>query len=441
MEKLIFILPVLTIIIFIVNIIYRGNTIQSFLLFVLAFLPLMDLKITLEAWGGFKIFDAVCFYAIVFLFKDFITSRLTKRSNFFLFLFVSLAIIIVLGGIASEFPSKTYLNLIKVLPIFIFSRFLIIECVNNNTFHFKVVKALKISYLFALVFIALQMVIGLKFTFYPGLSINTVDPVFHVVRYPGFFFDSQANGQYMAMGSFLFLFRTKDESWNAKIKNYIFFALAIIGIVVAGSRSALGGFGIGLLIVIFSAGKRYFLYGSLAVTIGLIIYFVFLPNAGIFERSKNLNEDYLFRKNIWNEAFEISKKHPLLGIGSGNYQNYVMRHSQDQYLEIEDGKLVYFDQPENGYLKILVELGYIGFAIFVLFIIVPLLEGFIYKARNFFDYNVIFFIASLISWLVAFNTVYSIYDYRILIMVACAVVLISTYPITEENNFNELDPS
>jgi O-antigen ligase len=315
---------------------------------------------------------------------------------------------------------------------------LLTECLKDPSFFFRVINGLKISYITALVFLFIQVIIGLKFTFYPGLSINTVDPVFHVVRYPGVFFDSQAHGQFLAIGSFLFLFHEKGTSKKTITWNYLLFIATVVGIVFAGSRAALGGFGLGVVLIVLLAGRKYLLYGILFSIIGAIIYFTVLHTAGIFDRTKNLSDDYLFRKGIWDEAFDISKKHPYLGIGSGNYQKYVMKHVQDQYLEIEDGKLVYFDQPENGYLKIIVELGYLGFAVFALFILQALKKGLANKIKGIFDSRVVFFMSALISWLVAFNTVYSIYDYRILIMVACMVVLILAYPPNKENDEDEL---
>jgi len=427
-EKLIFLLPVLTFLLFIVNIAYKGNSVQSCLLFILSLLPLMDLKILPEAWGGFKTFDAISLYCLVFLFKDFTTVNLKNKNNFYFLLFACLSIIILIGGLASEFPERAYLNLIKTFPVFIFGRFLLTECLKDPGFFNRAIKALKISYVIALCFLILQIIFGLKFTFYPALAPNTTDPVFNMIRYPGIFYDSQAHGQFLMMGSFLFLYTTNSE--KKRVINYLIFFLIIAGIVIAGSRAALGGFVIGLLVIFFMAAKQLRIYGIAIVVIAIILVSIF-PKAGIFDRAKNLSEDYLFRQSIWKEAFEISKKHPYLGIGSGNYKNYVTRHAQNQYLELEEGTLIYFDQPENGYLKIMVELGFIGFTIFALFILVPLFKGFVFRFKNLYDKQIVFIMASLISWLVAFNTVYSIFDNRLLIMVASMIVLIIAYPRSE----------
>lgn len=433
LDKLIYILPGIALLLFALNIYFKGNTVQSCLLFIFTLLPLMDLKITNEAWGGFKVFDAICIYSVVFLLKDFTTINRYNPNNFYFLLFVLFAIVVLLGGLASEFPSRAYLNFFKIMPIFIFARFFLTECYKDPRFYIKAIKGLKIAYLTALSFVLIQWVVGLKFTFYPELSPNTVDPIFLITRYPGMFYDSQASGQYLAMGSFLFLYIDKDASRKTHIFNYVVFVVAIIGISMAGSRAAFGGFALGLILVFFMAAKQYRVYGIVAGIVGYLVFTFVSVQTGVFDRAKNLSEDFLFRQSIWKEAFEISKKHPLLGIGSGNYQNYVIRHAQGQYLEVADGQLVYFDQPENGYLKIMSELGFIGFGIFVLFLIVPLFKGFINYMKGIFDQRVAFFMAGLISWAVAFNTVYSIYDYRILIMVVSMIVLIVSYPAYEDD--------
>ncbi len=427
-DKLIFILPGIVLLAFFLNLVYKGNNVQSCLTFILVLLPFMDLKITKEEWGGFKIFDFISFFCFIFLFKEFITVSLKGRNIFYFFLFLFFCIIILIGGLASEFPQKSFLALIKTLPIFIIARFFITECQKDPSFHIKAIKALRIAYLIDLGFLVAQMIVGLRFTFYPGLATNTIDPVFHIVRYPGVFYDSQAHGQFLALGSFLFLFTEKNAPIKKTIFNYSIFALSIAGIALAGSRAAFGGFAIGLFIVLLMAGNKYRIYGSIVIVIGLAAYIVISPETGVFSRTKALSEDYLYRQSIWNEALDISKKHAYLGIGSGNYQKYIMRHVQDQYIEIQDGQLVYFDQPENGYLKILVELGYLGFAIFILFLLLPLFTGIILYFKNINYKQVVFFMASLLSWIVAFNTVYSIYDYRLLLMVVSMITLIITYP-------------
>ncbi len=428
---MILLLPILTLLLFAFSVFYKGNTVQTSLLFVLSLLPLMDQKIVPEAYGGFKVFDAISFYSLIFLVKAFFKISLRSRNNYYFLLFVAFIIIFLFGGLASAYPNKTYLNVIKILPIFIFSRFFLTECYKDYSFHVKAIQAIKISYLLAVGFLLIQIVVGLKFTFYPSLHPNTIDPIFKIVRFPGVFYDSQAHGQFLAMGSFFFLF-TKDDIFKKRpYLNYIIFIVIVIGITLAGSRAAFGGFAVGLVFVFFLAAQKYRIYG---IVFGLLMAGVFMvvaPKSGVFDRAENLSEDYLFRQSIWKEAYEISKAHPYLGIGYGNYQSYVKKYAQNQYLEIEDGELVYFDQPENGYLKIMVELGFIGFTIFVLFLLTPIIKGFVRYLKNIYDSKIAYLMASLISFMVAFNTVYSIYDNRLLLMMTSLIILLIAYPTKE----------
>jgi O-antigen ligase len=438
-DKLIFILPGVVLLLFLLNLLIRGNTSQSALIFILAFLPFMDLKVTKEAWGGFKIFDALCFTLFLLYFKDFITINLRNRTNLYFLLFVMLTVIILISGLSSEFPDKTFLVLFKTLPIFIFSRFMMSACVKDPEFHLMAIKALKVALLSTLIFLGLQFIFGLRFTFYPGLGPNTFDPVSGIIRYPGIFYDSQAHGQFLAMGGFILLYLAQIKGIKWPWLNYALFAGVIIALNLAGSRAAFGGMAFGVLVSFFVAAKKYRVYGIITLVIGYFAFTAISYESTVLKRSKNFSEDLKFRAELWDDALEIVKANPFIGIGSGNYQQYIIRHDQDQYLEIEDGKLMYFDQPESGYLKIMVELGLIGFFVFAMYLIAPVLGGFQSLMRKKVPKRSVFLIGGLLSWVLAFSTVYSIFDYRILILVAGLIVLIVSHPLVIETYREEHD--
>jgi len=433
------ILPILTVLLFICSIYWKGNNPKTSILFILYFLPLMNLKITTERLGGLKIFDIICFYLAIFFFRDFQKIYVKDKNSIYLFLFVILASILLLGGVSSEHPEKTLLSFVKFLPIFIFCRFCIIEHAKNNHFFFQGLKALKASYLFALIFIFIQVLVGLKFSIYSELSPNTIDETSRIIRYPGIFYDSQASGQYLSLGSFLFLVGRKFHITKIQIGNILVFFLSIIAILFAGSRSAMGGYAVGIIFaMLFANGTLKFYVVVFSVFILSLCFILSIPLPQNLSRAENLSEDYLFRKSIWDKAYVIATEHPLLGIGTDNYQSYVTIHSQDQYLELEPGSLLYFDQPENGFLKILVEFGFIGFSVYMILILKPLIHGIFCYLKSAKDNGILFLIAAVISWLIAFNTVYSIVDNRILIMVVSILLLILCYPNKPNNNLNEL---
>lgn len=438
-EKLIYILPGVVLILFLLNLVVRGHSSHSALIFILALLPFMDLKITKEAWGGFKIFDALCFGMFLLYFKDFITINLRNRTNFYFLLFVLLILIILISGLSSEFPEKTYLAVLKTLPIFIFSRFLMSACVKDPDFHLLAIKALKVSVIVSLLFLGIQVIFGLKFTFYPGLGPNTFDPVSGIIRYPGVFYDSQAHGQFLAIGGFILLYLAQVKGLKSGWINYVLFAAVIIALNLAGSRAAFGGMALGVVISFFVIARKYRIYGVITLVLGYFAFSAVSYDSTVMKRSKNFSEDLKFRAGLWEDALEIVKANPLLGIGSGNYQEYISRHDQDQYLEIEDGKLMYFDQPESGYLKIMVELGLMGFFVFAMYLFRPILRSIKLLLRQQIPVRVIFLVAGLLGWMLAFSTVYSIFDYRILIFVAGLIVLIVSHPFIPETYHEEYD--
>lgn len=421
-----YILSFLSIVSF-VFLLFRKPKAETYLLFVLFAIPFMELKIVPSYYGGFKAFDIISYLALFFLFNDFLTVRDRLKNSFYLILSLLFIVITVLGKIYSEFVADGIVVILQILPIFIFARFLTLYCQTYWSDRFKLIRALKAGFMVSVAFIVLQLLFGLGISFYGDLNPNTFNEASGVIRYPGFFDDSQVNGQYLAMGSFIFLILEKGGTIKNKRINYLFFILTVVGILLAGSRSPLGGFLIGCTILVFLAGKKIRTYGMILGVLSILVYMLFASQLHIFNRSKNLSDDYLFRESIWTETFDIIKERPLLGIGVGNYENYTKKYNQNLFVEIEGNEIIFLDQPENGYLKILVEHGIVVFAIFVIFLILPILKNLIaFQYIN--KKEVVFLVASLCSWLVAFSTVYSISDYRLLLVVTtCICLLIANY--------------
>lgn len=432
-DKLIYILAFSTLLVFFIYMYVKGNTPQNFVIFILTLLPFMDLRVMKEVNGGFKVFHVLCYYGLIFLFKDFTQINSKNKTNFYFLLSAFLICIIFLGGLNSEFPSTIYYRIFKIIPIFIFARFVVTTCFKDPTFFKQIIHALKVSYVVALVFMACQLIFGLKFTWYPDLAGNTLDSEYSIIRYPSYFFDSQGSGQYFSMGSFLFLGIDQITSAKAKRINIFLFICGALSIYLAGSRSALGGFVVASIFVFALAGNKYRIVGLLMAIAFYALTVITSLNFGMFKRANNLSSDYKFRHWIWERTYEICKKHPYLGIGYDNYQDYTKRHLQDQYLEtLADGELLYFDQPENGYLKLLVEFGYGGFFIFALFILIPALTGLFHFFSSHINNQVVFLVGAILGWLVAFNTVYSFGDLRLMIMVTSIICLIIYIPFANK---------
>jgi len=95
------------------------------------------------------------------------------------------------------------------------------------------------------------------------------------------------------------------------------------------------------------------------------------------------------------------------------------------------------DQPENGYLKVLTEIGAIGFVISFLLILLPIAKAVYAHLKRRDNYLSLFFIASIICWFVSFNSLYTLTDRRIVILLTSLVCFVIA-PVT--NRLSHYDP-
>jgi O-antigen ligase len=413
---------------------YR-KSLEQCLLFILYALPFMGLLATKMDWGGFKVFDILSLSCLALFPKTFLRG-LSSLSRVTAGIFLAFALSLLLGSLASEFPKGSMLALLQVLPAFVYCRFVVLACANNPAFYARILRALQFSSLVLLGFIAVQLVGGLSFTFYPALNQNTFDPQNNSIRYPGFFHDSQANGQFLAMTGFLFLYAGRYELTTNKRMLYLALFLACCGgVLLSGSRSALGGLLAGLVVLFLGSGWRLQAYVLAVALVAGSLFALASPSIPFLSRTASIDEDYKFRQSVWLEALDITLDNPLLGIGIGNFQAYTAIHKQELYLEIDD-EIVYFDQPENGYLKVLAETGFVGFILFLALVLSPIVKALMSFIRRKQDFSIVFILAAITSWLLAFNTVYSLFDSRITLMVATLLALLIVHP-TQLASFDE----
>jgi O-antigen ligase len=418
------ILAGLAIILFFIYFFYTGAQRSSYLLFVAIFLPLMDLGVTPAALGALSVFDAISFFSLFLCYKDIL--HVSKKNNAYLYLFLIFLALLFLGSISSEFVSRSLFSILTVIPPFIFIRLLLKEMEANPAFLKKMLAHLKIACLVAIGFIGIQMIVGLDFTFYSSLNQNVMDG--GKIRYPGFFPDSQLSGVFLAMMSFLFLLNLNNPKRPATI-NYIYFAVAMLAVIIAGSRSALIGFAAGLFVLAIFVGGNFrataLIFG--VVIGGLLLYFS--ESFVLFERFNSLDDSLDFRASIWDGAYEIFKKNFSFGIGINNYQDYAKLHAQDQFLLIDNDEILFLDAPENGYLKLLTEFGFFAFVTLFLLILSPLINVFFQFIMGKKVSVAFYFVAPVVCWFLSFTSLYTLSDSRIIIALCANLSFLIAYPI------------
>jgi|GEM_PF-404140 len=448
-------LAIAAIVVFIALLLYSAHPKRFFILYVLYLLPIMDLAITTVEWGRLRVFDFVSYIFFIALFNDYVKIR--KVFSFYTVLFCSFILVLLMGSLSSPYIKNSVIAISAVFPVFIFAKALLTECFADREFQKKVLDTLKMVALFSVVFLAAQMIVGLKFTFYPVLNRNTSDEA-GVLRYPSFFHDPQMYGQYLVMTSFLFFVNYKKTTTQVNIdkpgeklsgtfgnvepggypemKNYLLFLVIIVALLQTGGRSALVAIFAGMLFLFFVFGPRYKIIIASIAVIGAGVFLFFSSSIMILNRAGHIDEDYAFREALWDEARGIYLKHPLLGIGTGNFKPYNATYSNNYTID-EDNEVLFFGygQPESGYWMILTETGALGFIIIFLFILRPVYTGIKSYMKGHTSIIVFILTAGLISWLITFFAAYSLFDKRVLLTLVtfiCILILESNNKLTYE---------
>lgn len=165
----------------------------------------------------------------------------------------------------------------------------------------------------------------------------------------------------------------KSPGWK-KILKVFFPVMALVGIMISGSRSALFFVLVGLMAFLLNKKirPRYRI-----LIIGVIILAILIPGGTLVRRLEKMGEqvNQLFSgSNVLDALNTITngrvvmlqqwsialKKFPLSGVGAGNFLFYFRFQNF--------GRREYEDLPLNQYLHIAVETGFIGLLAFVFFL-------------------------------------------------------------------------
>lgn len=411
--------PLITAALFLYVMLRSKQPAKDYLLFVVYFYPLV-----FSPDSNYSVFQFITYVYFIYSLRN----DIPLFSNSKIYITFYFLACVFFSALNSEFIGNSMIGIIKFLPIVIYLQILITECSKSPELIFRIVKGLRFTLVVSFAFLFLQLLLGVDFSL---TLLDNPNISFEGVRYPGIFQDPQKHAQYLSAFSFIALIKEPGGKNLSKI-NYALFGGTVISLFLTGGRAALLGLVLGIFfIVLFSNAKIKFvgaigIFLVAAVVISLSQYLI------VFSRGESLEESYLIRNAIWQEAYKIFFKHPYLGIGIDNYAKYVEVHSPDQFWLV-DGEKVFFDHPESGYLKFLIELGIFGFLGIFVFIFAGIIKGlkvFLFKVK---DFNIIFLISALLSWFLGFYSVYSFTDTRITILIATILGLLYSYVAWYDN--------
>jgi len=419
------VIPYLTFLLFFIYLFRAKNASRAYVLFCLYFFPVIY-----SPDHTYNVFQAISYFYFFYSFRS--DKPVFSKYSHPLVWYVLLCLF--LGALLSEFMAHAFIGLISFLPIIIYIHVLLFECLEEDSFIFKVIDVLKLNLAIAIGFLFLQVGLGLNFTLFVSENPNIT---FEAIRYPGIFQDPQKFAQFLSALSFITLIDSPSSPRFTKYK-YVLLVLSIISLFLTGGRAALLGLAAGIVFVaLFSSNKV-----RIATLAGGVVVFVvalaFSDYLAIFNRGESLKDSYDTRNAIWQVALQVFGKHPVLGIGISNYASYMEAYAKDQYWLV-DGEKVYFDHPESGYLKYLAEFGILGMAGVFTFLFAAIYKGlktFFNKVK---DFNIIYLISAIITWMLGFYSVYSFGDTRILILVSTLICLLIAWSKRYDKGFIVID--
>jgi O-antigen ligase len=388
--------------------------------FILIAFPFMGIDL-MPSMFSLRIFDFISITFLILFYKKrkkVAVNQFASRILSFSF-FMLIAVFVFNTFIGRELNASFYVSSLQLFTVTVFAKIVFDEFVHDENLLSRIIPWFRFMLLFSLLFLLMQLFFGTAFTFSKSPNINIDGGI--VTRFPAYFQDPQKYAQFLAALSFPVLLVSHKEN-KYSMQGICLFVLALIALLYTGGRAALLGWVAGFFILMIFTSKRFkfILLGLLLILIYAGYQFQdYLP---ILKRA-SIGDSYAFRNEIWHDAFKIFLKYPLTGIGFGEYANYVSVHHPDQFW-IQDNDVTYFDHPESGYLKLLVEFGLFGFLPLIVLMIYPVINGFKIYFKNLSTIHLLFSI-SLITWIIGFSTVYSLGDIRIAIL----ITTISAYQI------------
>ena len=395
----------------------KGNMNKQYIKFILICFPFIAITL-LPSIGYPTIFDITTLIFVLFFYKPRNYKGVSMKNYIYILLlfFISLTF----GGIGAESMSyNTMPDLVQLICVFAFIKILFDEIMIDLNFHDQLINLLNLTVILSLLFLLGQFIFGPQFSYDKTPNVNVLQG--DNIRFPSFFQDPQKYAQFLSAGFFISLIQTSFRN-TTKWTFYLLPIAIFVALLFSGGRAGLLGLLLGVSLILILGNSKYRIAIIIAIMGVLLISTQYASQIPIFNRESTFSDSYEFRFEIWRDAFEIFKTHPLFGIGIGNYAAYVTIHNPDQYW-VANNIYTAYDHPESGYLKLLTEFGMIGFLAFFSLIIIPIIKG----LKHYFntrDYTSLLIIAAILSWIVGFTTVYSLSDIRIALYIAIITILL-----------------
>jgi len=371
---------------------------------------------------------------IAFLFKAIRGKRSIRFELLDLFV-LAFAILMIFGGLFSVSPSES-LPPASVFFCFMLSYFLIVNLIKTKELLKKLIS-------FSLVSFTICSLYGIYQNFFEAPDTTWTDEdMFSAIetRVVSTFENPNVFGEYLIMLIPLALtFMLLAKKMSGKSLSLVSLVASVAALIFTWSRGAWLGCIVSLLIFFIILNKNSlgaYIMGMLAFPLAI----PFLPESIVsrFTSIGNMTDSSTsYRVYIWEASLGMIKDFPLtgIGIGTGAYQAV---YSEYALAGIETAP-----HSHNLYMQIMIELGILGFAVFMLTMFLFVNKAFTFiKSTSFSDARLLVgaVTCGIVAILVQGLTDYVWYNYRVFaffwMMIGIASTAINIYKSDEipENN-------
>jgi O-antigen ligase len=199
-------------------------------------------------------------------------------------------------------------------------------------------------------------------------SILAVDRYLDGVYFAGLLYSSPGEYAFVLVGIIpLTIWLAATATWLLRIPALVLAALMTTAVVFTFSRGALLGLAAaGVYAAIVHVRRLPVILAILGVGAAVVVG-VYKQNPEQFETSfaskgNVADTNVESRKDTWAAALELTAEHPLLGVGPGNFKDY-LPDKADRPAGIGE-----ISQVHNSYLDVATEVGLVGAAAFLLYL-------------------------------------------------------------------------
>lgn len=220
----------------------------------------------------------------------------------------------------------------------------------------------------------------LDYRFFPPPPEPGLDPFIWRGAFGSRIFSTFGNPNFF--GDFLVVMGPITMAMFMKTKRFhllVLWLLIAFNVTFTASKGAWLGFGSGLLVFVFlavgffSTGAKVKVRRILFVMLAGTLLFV---GVGTYHNLKGRPDSASFRLFTWQSTWEMIRTHPWLGTGIGTFYITYPSWRRPQIFFIEGKHNTETDHPEDEYLEVWYDEGFVGFGIFLLLLTVYMTAGF-----------------------------------------------------------------